>query len=109
MARPTTFDYTAALNLYNLLKTDEEISAVLEIPRSTVSSWRQRNKLKVNEVKQEERQQRKPRKTYKQVIEPYRVKGLEAFLDGLERAWDVCKREGVRMDISKCIEASRHR
>lgn len=51
----------------------------------------------------------KPRKTYKQVIEPHRIRDLESFLDGLERAWDACKKEGVRMDISRAIETLRHR
>jgi len=55
------------------------------------------------------RQFTKPRKTYKQVIEPYRIPDLESFLYGLERAWDVCKREGVQMDVGKCIEELRHR
>jgi|GEM_PF-2927470 len=51
----------------------------------------------------------KSRPTYKQAIEPHRIRDLESFLDGLERAWDAAKREGVRMDVGKCIEALRHR
>jgi hypothetical protein len=109
MARPTTFDYSKALQLYNLIKTDEEISQALKIPRSTVSSWRQRNKLKANEVKQEERKQHKPRPTYKQAIEPHRIPDLETFLHALEGAWDKCKREGVKPNMSECIEVLRHR
>jgi len=51
----------------------------------------------------------KPRKTYKQAIEPYRLKGLESFLDGLERVHDACKAEGVKLDIGKCLETMRHK
>jgi hypothetical protein len=51
----------------------------------------------------------KPRKTYKQAIEPHRIADLEAFLYALEGAWDKCKREGVKPNMSECIEALRHR
>ena len=51
----------------------------------------------------------KPRKTYKQAIEPHRIKDLETFLSALERAWDASKREGVPITISECIEVCRHR
>ena len=51
----------------------------------------------------------KPRKTYKQAIEPHRIADLEAFLYALEQCSDKCKREGVPLDISKAIETLRHR
>ena len=51
----------------------------------------------------------KPRKTYKQAIEPHRIADLEAFLHALEQCSDKCKREGVQMDIYRAIETLRHR
>lgn len=56
------------------------------------------------------RQFTKPRKTYKRVIEPHRIKDLETFLRALERHSDDCKREGIqRMSVTECIEVLRHR
>jgi hypothetical protein len=51
----------------------------------------------------------KPRKTYKQAIEPHRIPDLESFLNALEQCSVTCKKEGVQMDISRAIETLRHR
>jgi hypothetical protein len=51
----------------------------------------------------------KPRKTYKSLFNPDRIADLETFLHALEGAWDKCKREGVKPNMSECIEVLRHR
>ncbi len=107
--RPITFDQTKAKKLYLKLKSDAEIGKALNVPPSTIKSWRQRERLKDIAVKKNTKRYHKPkkRKNYADVLPFEQAIEMNKFLKTLSRVGRIAVKAGVKPDVGKLMNAWR--